>query len=200
MDYLSDGITESLIDSVSQLPNVSVIARSSVFRFKGRENDPQTVGHELGVKAVLTGRITQRGDRLLISAELVEVENNHRVWGGQYDRMLSDILAIQSEISRVISDQLRVRLTGDQEKRVTKHFTENTEAYQSYLKGRYYWNKRTGDDIKKAIDYFNQAIAKDPRYALAYAGLADCYVVIPNYSDMPAQEAYLKTKAAASKP
>lgn len=199
MDYLSDGITESLINSISQLPNVSVIARSSVFRFKGRETDPQTVGHDLGVKAVLTGRITQRGERLLISAELVDVENNHRVWGGQYDRTMSDILAVQSEISREISDQLRLRLTGDQQKRITKHYTENTEAYQAYLKGRYYWNKRTGDDIKKAIEYFNQAISIDPRYALAYAGLADCYLVIPNYSDVPAQEAYLKAKAAALK-
>jgi serine/threonine-protein kinase len=199
VEYLSDGITESLIDSVSQLPNVSVIARSSVFRYKGRETDPQAVGRELGVKAVLTGRIIQRGDRLMISAELVDVENNHRVWGGQYDRMLADILAVQSDISRDISDQLRVRLTGDQQKRVTRHFTENTEAYQSYLKGRFYWNKRTGDDLKRAIDYFNQAIVKDPRYALAYAGLADCYVVIPNYSDVPAQEAYLKAKAAALK-
>ena len=199
VEYLSDGITESLIDSVSQLPNVSVIARSSVFRYKGRETDPQAVGRELGVKAVLTGRIIQRGDRLMISAELVDVENNHRVWGGQYDRMLADIIAVQSDISREISDQLRVRLTGDEQKRITRHFTENPEAYQSYLKGRFYWNKRTGDDLKRAIDYFNQAIVKDPRYALAYAGLADCYVVIPNYSDVPAQEAYLKAKAAALK-
>lgn len=199
VDYLSDGITESLIDSVSQLPDVSVIARSSVFRFKGRETDPQTVGHDLGVKAVLTGRIIQRDGRLLISAELVDVENNHRVWGGQYDRMLTDILAVQSEITREISDQLRLRLTGEEQKRITKHHTEDTEAYQSYLKGRYYWNKRTGDDIKKAIDHFDQAIAKDPRYALAYAGLADCYIVIPNYSDLPSQDAYPKAKAAALK-
>ena len=199
VEYLSDGITESLIESISQLPKVSVIARSSVFRYKGRENDPQSVGRELGVKGVLTGRIIQRGDRLMINAELVEVENNHRIWGGQYDRMLADILAIQSDISQEISDQLRLRLTGEQQKRITRHFTENTEAYQSYLKGRYYWNKRTGDDLKKAIDYFDQAISKDARYALAYAGLADCYVVIPNYSDVPAQEAYLKAKTAALK-
>jgi len=199
VEYLSDGITESLIESVSQLPNVSVIARSSVFRFKGRETDPQAVGRELGVKAVLTGRIIQRGERLSISAELVDVGNNHRVWGGQYDRTLSDILAIQSEISREISDQLRLRLTGEQQKRITKHYTEDTEAYQLYLKGLYYWNKRTGDDLKKAIDYFEQAIAKDPQYALAYAGVADCYIVLPIYSAVPAQEAYLKAKAAALK-
>ena len=199
MEYLSDGITESLTDSISQLPSVSVIAHSSVFRYKGRNPDPQTVGRELGVRALLTGRIVQRGDRLIVSAELVDVENNRRLWGGQYDRRPSDILAVQSEISREISEQLRSRLTNEEEKRLTKHYTENTEAYEDYLKGRYYWNKRTGDDLKKAIDYFNQAIAKDPAYALAYAGLADCYIVIPNYSNVSTQEASVKGKEAAQK-
>ena len=198
-EYLSDGVTESLTNSVSQLPNLAVIANSSMLRYKGREIDPQTVGRELRVRAVLTGRITQHNDRLLITAELVDVENNHRLWGGQYDRKMSDVLALQSEISREISAQLRFTLTGDQEKRVTKHFTENTEAYQAYLKGRYYWNKRTGDDLKKAIEFFNQAIAKDPSYALAYAGLADCYIVIPNYAEVSAQDAYTKAKNAALK-
>lgn len=199
MDYLSDGITESLTDSISQLPGLSVIARSSVFRYKGREADPETVGHELGVRAVLIGQIVQRGDRLVISAELVDVENSRRLWGGQYDRRLEDILAVQAEISREISEQLRIRLTTDEEKRFTKSYTQNTQAYQDYLKGRYYWNKRTGDDLKRAIEYFSQAIAKDPRYALAHTGLADCYIVIPNYSDVTKQEAYLKAKAAALK-
>ncbi len=199
MEYLSDGITESLTHSISQLPSLSVIAHSSVFRYKGRTTDPQTVGKELGVRALLLGRIMQHDDRLVISAELVDVENNRRLWGGQYDRRLSDILAVQSEISRVISEQLRSQLTNEEAKRITKHHTENTEAYQSYLKGRYYWNKRTGEDIKRAIEHFNQAIAKDPGYALAYAGLADCYIVIPNYSDVSTQEAYIKAKAAALK-
>jgi serine/threonine-protein kinase len=199
MEYLSDGITESLTDSISQLPNLSVIAHSSVFRYKGRTPDPQTVGQELGVRALLTGRITQRGERLIISAELVDVGNNRRLWGGQYDRRPSDILAIQSEISREISEQLRSRLTNEEQTRLTKHYTENTEAYQDYLKGRYYWNKRTGEDVKRAIEYFNQAITKDPSYALAYVGLADCYIVIPNYSDVSTQEAYIKAKAAATK-
>jgi serine/threonine-protein kinase len=196
-EYLSDGVTESLTNSISQLPNLAVIASSSMFRYKGREVDPQTVGKELKVRAVLTGRMTQRGDSLLMTVELVDVENNHRLWGGQYDRKMSDMLALQSEISREISEQLRLTLTGEQEKRVTKHYTENAEAYQLYLKGRYYWNKRTGDDLKKAIEYFNQAIAKDPSYALAYAGLADCYIVIPNYADVSAQDAYTKAKNAA---
>ena len=199
MEYLSDGITESLTDSISQLPNLSVIAHSSVFRYKGRNTDPQTVGQELGVRALLLGRIVQRGDRLVVSAELVDVENNRRLWGGQYDRRPSDILAVQSEISREISEQLRSRLTKEEQKRLTKHYTENTDAYQDYLKGRYYWNKRTGEDLKRAIEYFNQAIAKDPNYALAHAGLADCYIVIPNYSDVSTQEAYIKAKEAALK-
>ena len=199
MDYLSDGITESLTDTISHLPNLSVIARSSVFRYKGRETDPQTVGKELGVRALLIGRIVQRGDRLVISTELVDVENNRRLWGGQYDRLMSDILAVQSEISHEISEQLRSTLTSEEQKQLTKHHTENNEAYQDYLKGRYYWNKRTGDDLKKAIEYFNQAIEKDPRYALAYTGLADCYIVIPNYSDITKREAHFKAKAAALK-
>ena len=198
-EYLSDGVTESLTSSISQLPNLAVIANSSMLRYKGREIDPQAIGKELRVRAVLTGRITQRNDSLLITAELVDVENNHRLWGGQYDRKMSDVLALQSDISREISEQLRVTLTGDQEKRVTKHFTENTEAYQAYLKGRYYWNKRTGNDVKKAIEFFDQAIAKDPNYALAYAGLADCYIVIPNYAEVSAQDAYTKAKNAALK-
>lgn len=198
-EYLSDGITESLTNSISQLPNLAVIARSSVFRYKGREVDPQTVGRELGVRAILTGRITQRGDNLVISAELVDVNNNHRIWGDQYDRKLTDIIAVQSELSREISGQLRLTLSGDEQKRVTRHYTENTAAYQAYLKGRYYWNKRTGDDLRKSIEYFEQATRTDPTYALAYAGLADCYLIIPNYTSIPAQEAYLKAKAAALK-
>ena len=198
-EYLSDGITESITNSISQLPNLAVIARSSVFRYKGRDVDPQTVGRELGVRAILTGRITQRGDNLIISAELVDVTNNHRVWGDQYDRKLTDIIVVQSELSREISSQLRLTLTGDEQKRVTRHYTENTAAYQSYLKGRYYWNKRTGEDLRKSIQYFEQAIAEDPSYALAYAGLADCYLVIPNYTNIPSQEAYLKAKQSALK-
>jgi serine/threonine-protein kinase len=198
-EYLSDGITESLTNSISQLPNLAVIASSSMFRYKARDIDPQTVGKDLGVRAVLTGRMTQHGNSLLITAELVDVRNNHRLWGGQYDREMSDVLALQSEISREISAQLRVTLTGEQEKQVTKHYTENSEAYQDYLKGRYYWNKRTGNDLKKAIEHFNQAIGKDPNYALAYAGLADCYIVIPNYAQVSAQDAYTKAKNAAIK-
>ena len=199
MEYLSDGITESIIDSISRLPNLAVIARSSVFRYKGRDIDPQAVGRELGVRAVLTGRITQRGDNLSISAELVDASNNHRIWGERYERRPSDILVVQSTIAKDISENLRSKLTGEEQRRVTRHYTENAEAYQAYLKGRYHWNKRTGADLNKSIDYYNQAIAIDPSYALAYSGLADCYLVLPEYTNIPIQDAYPKSKGAALK-
>jgi len=196
-EYLSDGITESIIDSISQLPNLAVIARSSVFRYKGREIDPQAVAKELGVRAVLTGRITQRGDTLSISTELVDASNNHRIWGERYERQLSDILLVQSDIARDISENLRSKLTGEEQKRVVKRYTENAEAYQAYLKGRYHWNKRTAADLNKSIEYYNEAIAIDPSYALAYSGLAECYLVLPDYTNIPSQEAHPKSKAAA---
>jgi TolB-like protein/Tfp pilus assembly protein PilF len=198
-EYLSDGITESIIDSISQLPNLAVIARSSVFRYKGREIDPQAVAKELGVRAVLTGRITQRGDNLSISTELVDASNNHRIWGERYERQLSDLLLVQSDIARDISENLRSKLTGEEQKRVVKRFTENPAAYQAYLKGRYHWNKRTAADLNKSIEYYNQAIAIDPTYALAYSGLADCYLVLPDYTNTPSEEAHPKSKAAALK-
>jgi len=196
-EYIADGITDSIIDGISQLPNLAVIARSSVFRYKGREIDPQAVAKELGVRAVLTGVITQRGDSLSISAELVDASNNHRIWGERYERQLSDILLVQSDIAKDISESLRSKLTGEEQKRVIKRYTENPEAYQAYLKGRYHWNKRTAADIYKSIEYYNQAIQIDPGYALAYSGLADCYLVLPDYSDVPSKEAHPKSKAAA---
>jgi serine/threonine-protein kinase len=196
-EYISDGITDSIIDGISQLPNLAVIARSSVFRYKGREIDPQAVAKELGVRAVLTGVITQRGDSLSISAELVDASNNHRIWGERYERQISDILLVQSDIAKDISESLRSKLTGEEQKRVVKRYTENPDAYQAYLKGRYHWNKRTAADINKSIEYYNQAIAIDPGFALAYSGLADCYLVLPDYSDVPSKEAHPKSKAAA---
>ncbi len=199
MEYLSDGITESLINGLSQVPRLRMIARSSVFRYKGKEVDPQTVGRELGVRAILLGRVTQRGDNLSISAELVDARDNSRIWGEQYNRKLSDILQVQEEISREISGKLRLRLTGEEQERVTKRYTENTEAYQLYLKGRYFWNKRTEEGLKKGIEYFQQAIEKDPNYAPAYAGLADCDSLLPFYTDMPPREAFPRAKTEAIK-
>jgi len=198
-EYLSDGITESLINSLSQLPNLAVMSSTSVFHYKGREIDPLAVGRELKVKAVLTGRVVQRGDNLWISAELVDVNTNHHIWGGQFNRKLADIIVVQEEIAKQISEKLRLRLTGEETARLTKRHTENTEAYQLYLKGRYWWNKRTEESLKKGIEYFNQAIAQDPSYALAYAGLADSYNLLPRYGSLPPGEAFPKAKAAATR-
>ena len=162
-EYLSDGITESLINSLSRLPNLKVIARSSVFQYKGRETNPQSVARDLGVQAVLTGRIMQRGDTLLISAELMDMRNNSHLWGEKYNRRPSDILALQEELSREIIKKLRLRLTSAEQQQLTKHYTENTEAYQLYLKGRYYLDRITEEWDKKAIECFNQALEKDPK-------------------------------------
>jgi tetratricopeptide (TPR) repeat protein len=176
-----------------------VIARSSVFRYKGKETDPLAAGKELGVRAVLTGRLAQRGDTLLISTELVDVRDNKQLWGEQYSRRVSDLLTIQREIAGEITNSLKLKLSGEQQTRVAKHYTDNPEAYQLYLQGRYQWNKRTGEALIKSIDYFNQAVEKDPGYALAYAGLADAYDLLPNYSVGSPQESFPKAKAAARK-
>jgi TolB-like protein/Flp pilus assembly protein TadD len=198
-EYLSDGITESLINSVSQIPGIKVVSRASAFHYKGREVGARTVGRELGVRAVLTGRIVQRGDALSIRAELVDARDDTHLWGEEYNRRLSDILTVQDEIARDISGKLRQRLTGEEKKRLTRRYTENAEAYGLYLKGRYHWNKRTGEDIQKGIGYFQQAVEKDPTYALAYAGLADSYVILYQYAGLPSRETFPKAKAAALK-
>ena len=196
-EYLSDGITESLIGQLSQIPQLRIMARSTVFRYKGRNIDPQKVGRDLNVRAVLTGRVSERGETLTVSMELMDVTDGSELWGEQYNRKLADILAVQEDIAREITNKLRLRLKGEEEKRLTRHFTENTEAYQLYLKGRYYWNKRTPDGIQKAIEYFQEAIEKDPSYALAYAGLADCYHVPAN--PLPPRQRMPQAKAAAMK-
>src|SRR5882724_2113082 len=197
-EYLSDGITESIINHLSQLPNLRVIPRSTVFHYKDKEVDPQPVGHELGVRTVLMGRIIQRGDNLTIRTELVDVENNRQLWGEQYDRKVSDLLALQGEIAEEISNKLRLRwLTKTERQQITRNYTENTEAYQLYLKGRYYWNKRTSEGLGKAAVFFEQAIEKDPNYALAYSGLADSYSVPQN--PIAPRDRMPKAKAAAMK-
>jgi TolB-like protein/Tfp pilus assembly protein PilF len=174
-EYLSDGMTESLISSLSQIPGLNVKARSSVFRYKGKETDLQKIAHELNVQAVLNGRVVQRGEQLTLYLELVDVQTGNRIWGDQYNRKTSDLVALQSEIARDVSSRLKAKLSGADEQRLAKNYTENAEAYQLYLKGRYHWNRRTRKDQDKAVEYFNQAIAVDPNYALAYAGLADAY-------------------------
>ncbi|CAN5577217.1 hypothetical protein BH10ACI1_BH10ACI1_33540 [soil metagenome] len=176
-EYLSDGITESLINRLSQLPSLKVMSRSSVFRYKGKETDAQKVGNELNVQAVLTGDVKQIGDQLSINVELIDVKDNHQIWGEQYVRKFADVFAVQSEIAQEISTNLRLKLTGAEQQKLDKHYTDNPEAYQLYLRGRFYWNKRTAEGMIKGIEYFNQAIKIDPNYALAYSGLADCYIL-----------------------
>jgi serine/threonine protein kinase/tetratricopeptide (TPR) repeat protein len=180
-EYLTDGITETLINSLAQLPGMRVSARSVAFRYKGRDVDPLKAGHDLSVRAVITGRITTRGNLLIVQADLVDVRTGSQLWGAQYNRPLADILAVQDEIASEIFDKLRLRLTGEEKKRATKRYTDNAEAYQLYLRGRYYWNQGTIAGFKKAIEYFQQAITKDPKYALAQAGLADSYLFLGSY-------------------
>ena len=199
IEYLSDGITESTINSLSNLPNLKVIARSSVFQYKGKETDPRVAGRDLNVQAVLMGRVVQYMDNLSISVELIDVRDNHRLWGEQYKKKVSDILTVQDEISKEISEKLRIKLTGEDQKRLTKRYTDNFEAYQLYWKGRYYWNKRTDEGLKKGIEYFEQAIDLDPSYALAYAGLADSYNLLVVYDVFSSREAFPLAKAAATK-
>jgi TolB-like protein/Flp pilus assembly protein TadD len=200
MEYFSDGITESIINSLSQLPKLRVVPRSTVFRYKGRETDPQQIGRELNVRAVLVGRVRQLGDSLVIKTELIDVEQEAQLWGEQYRRQLTDIFELEEEISREISSKLRLKLTGEEKKRLVKRYTENTAAYHLYLKGHYYTNKRTEDWIKKGIDYFQQAIDLDPNYALAYAGLADAYAFLASSTGgLPPRDTYPKAKAAALK-
>lgn len=198
-EWISDGLTESIINNLTQVPNLKVIARSSVFRYKGRETDPIAVGNELGVRAVLTGRLMQRGDTMLISAELIDIRDNKQIWGEQYERRLADMLSVQREIAREITNNLRPTLSGTEQSRMNKQYTADSEAFQLYLKGRYYWNKRTPADFQKSISFFEQAIEKDRSYALAYSGLADSYALLTAYSDEPPRELMPKAKAAALK-
>lgn len=197
MDYLGDGITESIINNVSQIPKLRVMARSTVFRYKGKDIDPQQVGTELGVRGILTGRVVLAGDRLSVQAELVDVSDGSQCWGDQYRRKFSDIFTIEEEISREISAQLRLKLSGEEKKRFAKRHTANTDAYELYLKGRYHWSKRTADGLKKAIEYFDQAIVSDPNYALAYAGLSDCYNLASAYGIMPPGDSVPRAQQAA---
>lgn len=198
-EYLSDGITESIIDSLSQLPRLKVMARATVFRYKGRDVDPQEVGRELDVQAVLAGRVQSQGGRLIIKVELVDVGDGSRLWGEQYNRTPSDIFEVQEEIAREISKGLRLKLSGEQKRRLGKRHTADPEAYALYLKGLYQNAKWTGEGWRKAVDYFNRAIETDPSYALAYAGLASSYVRLGLFGAMPQREAYPRARAASSR-
>lgn len=198
-EYLSDGIAGSLINILATVPKLRVMAQSTVWRYKGRGIDPQTLGRELNVRAVLTGRIMQSGESLRIGTELVDVATGSQLWGAQYNRKLGDIFAIQDEISDEISGKLRLKLTRADKKRLTKRQTDDAEAYRLYLKGRHHWNRWTEDGFCRAIEYFQQAVEKDPTYALAHTGIADSYVLLGWNSYLPPKDAFPKGKIAAMK-
>ncbi len=196
-EYLSDGIADNLISSLSRLPGVRVISRSATFRYKGKNAEPRTVGRELNVQAVLLGRLLQRGDSLTISVELVDARDNRHLWGEHYRRSLAELQAVEQEIGQEIAGALRLRLTGEQTRGLARQYTPDSGAYQDYLRGRYFWNKRTGEGLKTAIGYFDKAIARDPAFPLAYSGLADAHVLMDLYAGTRPRESYPRAKAAA---
>ncbi len=198
-EYLTDGITESVINSLLQLPGLKVMSRNASFRYKGKDPDPKTVAKDLNVRAVLTGRIVQRGDALLISAELIDTRDNSQLWGGQFNHKQADLFLLQQEIAKEISDNLRLKLTHEDQQRLVKRATESGEAYQLYLQARFYWNKRTKQSLEKSIELFQQAVSKDPNYALAYVGLAEAYVVMQDHGYISTADTLAKVKPAVTR-
>jgi tetratricopeptide (TPR) repeat protein len=190
-------MTETLISSLSQLPNLSVKARSSVFRYKGKEADTKTIGKELNVQAILNGRLVQRADQLTLSLELIDTQSENVIWSEQYDRKQTDLVNLQREIARDVSSKLKSKLSGADVAKVEKNYTTNPEAFALYLKGKFLWNKRTGEALKQAADLYRQAIEKDPNYALAYSGLAETFVLFSSYDVAPADDSMPQAKAAA---
>ncbi len=199
MDYLADGITEGVINHLSRLPGLRVMARSTVFRFRQAQQDPIQIGRELKVAAIIMGRLSQHGDTVNVETEMVDVSNGSQIWGEQYRRKASEVATVEDDIASDISGQLRLKLTGEEKKRVATRATENSEAYQDYVKGRFYLEKRTRENIHKAIDQFNQAIVKDPNYAQAYAALADAYILLLDREAISAGEASPKIRSAVQR-
>lgn len=199
VDYLSDGMTDTLISNLSQLTNLTVKARSSVFRYKGKETGTKTIGQELGVQAILNGRFAQHGDQLTLTLELVDSQTENVLWSEQYNRSQADLIKLQTDIARDVSSKLRRKLSGDDSQKLSKTPTLNPEAFRLYLQGRFYWNKREEKDLKTSIDYFNQAIAQDANYALAYAGLADAYALMSSFGFMTPADAIPKARGFALK-
>ena len=198
-EYLSDGLTESIINSLSRLPDLKVMSRNAAFRFKGANLDPVEAGRNLNVGAVLIGRLVKLDDRLIIKTELIKVEDGSQLWGDEYDSSLADIFSVQDEVSRKISQSLRLRLTGADQQKLAKRYTNDAEAYQLYLKGRYFWNKRNEEGFRNGIDYFKQAEEKDPTFALAFSGLADSYSLLGDIGSVKPLDVMSKAKAAAQK-
>jgi TolB-like protein/tetratricopeptide (TPR) repeat protein len=198
-DYLADGLTDTIINNLSNISSLHVSSRNSVYRYKGKGTDAAAIAKELGVRAVLTGRILQRGDNVIVGAELVDMRDNRQIWGDTYSRKLAELQVVQGEIASQITQTLQRRLSGDEEKLLSKHYTENSEAYQLYLKGTYQLNKRTEESLKKGIEYFRKATEQDPSYALAYAGLADAYNQLGMWMLLPPRESFPAARAAAEK-
>jgi DNA-binding winged helix-turn-helix (wHTH) protein/tetratricopeptide (TPR) repeat protein len=196
IEYLSDGITESIINSLALLPSLRIMAHSTVFRYKEREVDPVQAGREMGVGAVLVGRLLHVDGRLIVRIELVNVADGSRLWGEQYNRQFSDIFTVQEEIAREVSEKLRLRLTSEEKQRLLKRYTDSSDAYQLYLRGRYFWNQFTKEGLEKGVECFKQAVLIDPNYALAHAALADCYYRLSN-TYLPPGEAWPKAREAA---
>jgi serine/threonine protein kinase/tetratricopeptide (TPR) repeat protein len=197
-DYLSDGITEEIINSLAQVPRLRVVPRATVFRYKSQGVDPETVGRDLKVRAVLTGKVAERDSTLIVQTELTDIGTQKELWGQQYNRRLSDIFAVQEDIAREITEKLRLKLTGDEQRSVTRRYTENVEAYQLYLKCRYHWNRGSGDELEKSLQFCQQAIEKDPNYAPAYFGMADDYALL-GWIGYPPTEFLPKAKAQLAK-
>jgi eukaryotic-like serine/threonine-protein kinase len=198
-EYLSDGITETLINTLAQVPGLRVMSRTSVFHYKNRSPSPSSVGRDLRVSAVVVGRIESIGDRLVISAELIDTSDNTLIWGNRYQTARAEIFSVQQSIASEIARMLRLQLTGREQRILTKPQTADPRAYELYLKGRFQWNKRDAAGLYKAIELFNQAIEIDPQYALAYAGLADCYNLLDIWAGLPTNETFPRAKAAAEK-
>ena len=198
-EYLSDGISEALINSLTELQQLKVIARATAFRYRGRQIDPQTVGRELKVRAVLMGRVRHVGDSLNVQVDLVDAVSGAQLWGKEYERKVADVLSVKQAIAREVTENLQLRLSGEQQQKLTKRDTTNPEAYQAYLRGRYYWNKRTEENLRKAIEEFQQAIEKDPNYALAYTGLADSTLLSRPDAEQPESEIFRKATAYAER-
>ena len=198
-EYLSDGMTETLISSLSQLPNLNVKARSSVFRYKGKDTNAATIGKELNVQAILNGRVVQRGQDLVLYVELVDAQTENSLWKQTYNKTMTNLVALQNDIARDVADKLKVKLSGADELKLAKNYTANAEAYRLYLRGRYHYSKLTSPEMQKSISYLQQAIESDPNYALAYAGLSDSYRSFAIAGDMQPAEFLPKAKAAANK-
>ena len=196
---MSEGISEALINSLSELQQLRVIARPTAFRYKGKDVDPRQVGRELGVAAVLTGKVRQMQDALNVQVDLVDAVTGAQIWGAGYDRNIADLVAVKQAIAQEVTAKLKLKLSSEEQRRLVKRDSTNAEAYQFYLRGRYFWNKRTSDGIKQAIEHFQQSIERDPNFALGYVGLADSYTGLTFYNFAAPHETMPKAKESAIK-